>query len=286
MRIALTTQFVVGSLVVAGATFALPQIIRGFGVDFSTWGSLFVALGVGGGIGFFLSQMLGRNFERLREVTSRVREGDFSVRTEPRGGLVVDETDDLIEGVHGMLEHLRELVAHVQSTAGSVTDEAKDLENSINVVQSANEGISRTMIDVAGNVVQQQALIDGATSQIREMSPEIELNAGRAREAFGFAAEANQKAGTGVEVSRLAIEKMRNVFERVEQTGNKVFELEAKTRHVHQITEIITSVAHRTNLLSLNASIEAARAGEAGRGLLGGGRRDPQALRERRPQRR
>ena len=46
-----------------------------------------------------------------------------------------------------------------------------------------------------------------------------------------------------------------------------VFELEAKTRHVHQITEIITSVASRTNLLSLNASIEAARAGEAGRGF-------------------
>ncbi|HKK50651.1 MAG TPA: methyl-accepting chemotaxis protein, partial [Myxococcota bacterium] len=61
--------------------------------------------------------------------------------------------------------------------------------------------------------------------------------------------------------------KMKAVFERVEGTGDKVFELEAKTRHVHQITEIITSVAHRTNLLSLNASIEAARAGEAGRGF-------------------
>jgi methyl-accepting chemotaxis protein len=267
VRIALTTQFVLGSLIVAGATFALPQIIRGLGVDFSTWGSLFVALGVGGGIGFFLSTMLGRNFERLRDTTNRVREGDFSANAERRDGFVVDETDDLIDGVDGMLEHLRALVAHVQSTAGSVTEEAKDLESSINVVQSANEGISRTMIDVAGNVVQQQSLIDGATSQIREMSPEIELNAGRAREAFGFAAEANQTAGTGVEVARLAIEKMRTVFERVEQTGNKVFELEAKTRHVHQITEIITSVAHRTNLLSLNASIEAARAGEAGRGF-------------------
>jgi methyl-accepting chemotaxis protein len=95
----------------------------------------------------------------------------------------------------------------------------------------------------------------------------VELNASRAREAFGFAAEANQKAGTGVDVSRLAIEKMRSVFERVEKAGGRVFELEAKTRYVHQITEIITSVANRTNLLSLNASIEAARAGEAGRGF-------------------
>jgi methyl-accepting chemotaxis protein len=102
---------------------------------------------------------------------------------------------------------------------------------------------------------------------MNEVSREIELNAGRAREAFGFAAEANQKSGTGVDVARLAIEKMKTVFERVESTGDKVYELEAKTRHVHQITEIITAVAHRTNLLSLNASIEAARAGEAGRGF-------------------
>ena len=100
-----------------------------------------------------------------------------------------------------------------------------------------------------------------------DIASAIELTASRAREAFGFAAEANQKANAGVDVSRLAIAKMRSVFERVEQAGGMVFQLEAKTRHVHQITEIITSVASRTNLLSLNASIEAARAGEAGRGF-------------------
>ena len=49
---------------------------------------------------------------------------------------------------------------------------------------------------------------------IHEISNTVERNADRAREAFGFAAEANQKANSGVDVSRLAIEKMRSVFER------------------------------------------------------------------------
>jgi len=49
--------------------------------------------------------------------------------------------------------------------------------------------------------------------------------------------------------------------------SRRVFDLEQKTRHVNQIIALITSVAHRTNLLSLNASIEAARAGDAGRGF-------------------
>jgi len=134
-------------------------------------------------------------------------------------------------------------------------------------VTAGHEEISTTVGEVARGASQQVALLDDVSRLVHHIASAIELNASRAREAFGFAAEANQKAHSGVDVSRLAIEKIRSVFERVELAGGMVFELEAKTRHVHQITEIITSVASRTNLLSLNASIEAARAGEAGRGF-------------------
>jgi methyl-accepting chemotaxis protein len=166
-----------------------------------------------------------------------------------------------------MLVQFRKMVGQVQDTGDNLTTASLDLTQSMTRVREGNEGISLTVNEAADAVEQQRELITSATRLSQEIASEIELNAGRAREAFGFAAEANQKAGTGVEVARLAIEKMRTVFERVEQASKQVFELEAKTSHVHQIVEIITSVAHRTNLLSLNASIEAARAGEAGRGF-------------------
>jgi len=268
VRIALTHKFVLGSLVVALASIALPELLRMRGVVFPAWGAVFVALGVGGGIGFVLSRALGRKFTGLLQVTDRIRGGDLRVDVPVAAkSLGADETDDLAHGLRGMLAKLREMVGSVQQTAVNVTTSARDLTRSIQHVRAGNEGISSTVEEIAGSVEQEQELLDNAARSIQEIASEIDLNAGRAREAFGFAAEANQKAGTGVEVSRLAIEKMRTVFERVEQAGGKVFDLEAKTRHVHQITEIITSVAHRTNLLSLNASIEAARAGEAGRGF-------------------
>jgi methyl-accepting chemotaxis protein len=268
VRVALTHKFVLSSLVVAGAAIALPLAIRGTGLDFPTWGSIFVALGAGGGIGFFMSRRLGREFEVLRGATEQIREGDLTAEIPVRRrALVSDETDDLSAGLSGMLAQLREMVSRVKSTGHDLTTAARDLTQSMDRVRGGNEGISVTVNEAAAGVEQQRELITSATRLIQEIASEIELNAGRAREAFGFAAEANQKAGTGVEVARLAIEKMRTVFERVEQAGQQVFELEAKTSHVHQIVEIITSVAHRTNLLSLNASIEAARAGEAGRGF-------------------
>jgi methyl-accepting chemotaxis protein len=268
VRVALTYKFVFGSLLVAGAAIALPEFLRVRGIDFPTWGALFIALGVGGVIGFVLSRALERKFARLITLTQQIRGGDLRVDLPPGSASQLhDETDDLSDSLRAMLTNLREVVGSVQSTASSVTTAARDLTGSIHHVRGGNEGISATVEEVARSVETEQEMLDNAARLIQDIAGEIDLNAGRAREAFGFAAEANQKAGTGVEVSRLAIEKMRTVFERVEQAGGKVFDLESKTRHVHTITEIITSVAHRTNLLSLNASIEAARAGEAGRGF-------------------
>ena len=267
VRIALTHKFVFGSLLVASLVAVLPWGIRAFGLDFPAWGSIFIALGVGGGLGFVLSRSFGQKFENLREVTNRIRCGDLTVEVPSHTSMFADETDDLAKGVHEMLAKLNTFVGRVQENADVVTTAAHDLAREIEHVREGNEGISATVATAAEGAAHQRDLLKRATELIGQISQEIELNAGRAREAFGFAAEANQKAGTGVDVSRLAIEKMRTVFERVEQAGLMVFDLEAKTRHVHQITEIITSVAHRTNLLSLNASIEAARAGEAGRGF-------------------
>ena len=268
MRIALTHKFVFGSLAVAASAAALPQLIRALGLDFPEWGSAFIALGVGGAIGFFLSRSLGQRFAVLRDVTEQIRDGNLAVSVQvPKQQMFSDETDDLSMSVRAMLAKLKTFVGHVQRNADSVTLAAQELTRDIQHVREGNEGISATVSNAADESAHQRELLDRASSLILEISSEIELNSGRAREAFGFAAEANQKANTGVEISRLAIEKMRTVFQHVEQAGNMVFDLEAKTRHVHQITEIITSVAHRTNLLSLNASIEAARAGEAGRGF-------------------
>jgi methyl-accepting chemotaxis protein len=268
VRIALTHKFLSGSLLVAASGAVLPWGFRTLGLDFSEWGSIFIALGVGGGLGFALSRSLGRKFEALREATDRIQAGDLTVQLKISDReFFADETDELAVSVKGMLSQLNTFVHRVQDNADLVTTAAHDLTREIENVREVNEGISNTVSTGTEGNARKRELLDRTTKLIGRISSDIEVNAGRAREAFGFAAEANQKASNGVEVSGLAIDKMRAVFERVEQTGQMVFDLEAKTGHVHQITEIITSVAHRTNLLSLNASIEAARAGEAGRGF-------------------
>ena len=55
---------------------------RAAGIDFPQWGSVFVALGVGAGIGFFLSRILGHKFDRLRNATDQIEAGNLSVAFE------------------------------------------------------------------------------------------------------------------------------------------------------------------------------------------------------------
>jgi len=53
----------------------------------------------------------------------------------------------------------------------------------------------------------------------------------------------------------------------VEMSTEKINQLEKLSTQIEQFASAIDSIAHRTNILSLNASIEAARAGEHGRGF-------------------
>ncbi|RIL05994.1 MAG: hypothetical protein DCC71_08235 [Proteobacteria bacterium] len=267
MRVALSHKFVLRSLLVAAAVVAFPHAVAASGVAVAPWATAFVALGGGGVLGFFLSREFGRKFEALRAVTDRIHTGDLSAAAAFPSGRLRDETDELASSIASMLDGLRRLVEHVQHGADRLSGAAAELSRSTQQSRAGTEEISATVEEVAKGVAHQQELLDGAMRLIHDIAQTIEVNAGRAREAFGFSAEANQKAHSGVDVSRLALEKMRVVFQRVEDAGSLVFQLEAKTRHVHQITEMIHSVAQRTNLLSLNASIEAARAGEAGRGF-------------------
>jgi methyl-accepting chemotaxis protein len=268
VRVALTHKFVIGAIVVSAAVVGFPVLVAATGLRVAPWVTPFVALGLGAAIGFVLSRELGPQFRGLQRAAERIRNGDLSVAVAPgKEPIFPDETHDLSRSMQSMADGLRELVVHVQGTAARVSDAASDVLHSAQAVGGHTNEIGSTVTALVESVTEQQRLLHDANRLIHEVAATIASNADDAREAFGFAAEANQKANSSIDVTGLAVEKMRTVFERIEKAGGQIFDLEAKTQHVHQITEVITTVASSTNLLSLNASIEAARAGEAGRGF-------------------
>jgi methyl-accepting chemotaxis protein len=268
VRVSLSQKLILGSLAVSAVVVVVPYLIERSGVEVAPWFTPFLALAAGCGLGIAFSRELGRSFRPLLVMTERLGRGDLApAQVPPPAPLFPDESTEIALRITALLDELRALVAHTRHSADHISRTSDALSKGVSGANDAARDISKTLGEVSEASAHQLERLGEAQRVVSEFASAIELTASRAREAFGFAAEANQKANSGVDVSRLAIEKMRSVFERVEQAGGMVFQLEAKTRHVHQITEIITSVASRTNLLSLNASIEAARAGEAGRGF-------------------
>lgn len=114
---------------------------------------------------------------------------------------------------------------------------------------------------------QQQREIDSVVTAGNEMSS-------TAAEVSGVAASAAEKARTARDVVISSQEMLSSSVVTVEalsqdmnQAGESISEVVAKTHDINKILDVIRAIAEQTNLLALNAAIEAARAGEQGRGF-------------------
>jgi methyl-accepting chemotaxis protein len=262
----LSHKFVLAFVLVASVAALSPPLLARFEIPWLV--TYFLALLIGVTLGVLLASPITRNFRSLRECTDRIAKGDLTAEIVVYGERTFpDETVHLARSVHTMLDSLRELVRHVQRAADRVAQSSKELSGSTQNLTSTSEEIAGNMELVARGATRQQQDVNAASKRNREIAGAIRGSADAARAAFGFVAESSHRAGSGLSAARQTTVKMQSLFEQVEQAGRLIFQFDEKIRSVRHITEVITSVAEKTHLLSLNASIEAARAGDAGRGF-------------------
>ena len=211
--------------------------------------------------------------------------------TSPVAAALPDETDELARSIAARCSaSLRELVAHVQRTARpSVARRATDLARGVEGAQRRHTTTSRPRsAQVASGVAQQQdAARRRDAGSCSDIASAIELQRARARARRSASPPRRTRRPTRASTSRGSrSRRCASCSSAWSSAGGMVFQLEAKTRHVHQITEIITSVAHAHEPALAERLDRGGARGRGGPRLRGGGRRDPQARRERGAQRR
>ncbi|MBM4280538.1 MAG: methyl-accepting chemotaxis protein [Deltaproteobacteria bacterium] len=216
----------------------------------------------------FYARTLTRNVETLNESATSISRGDLSavVQLESESRFP-DEVDDLAASIHHTLQALRELVQRLQRTARHVASSANTLSAAAERVTTMNTGVAGSVGNIARSAELQRELVLKAGSLMSEIAEGIDRSAANAEAAARAVAETHTAARTGTEVANLAVEKLQDTFQRVEQASVRVFAFGEKSQAIGKIVDVITQISQRTNLLALNATIEAARAGEYGRGF-------------------
>ncbi len=103
-------------------------------------------------------------------------------------------------------------------------------------------------------------VVDDMVISMRDVSSHAESAACAAQSADGVAKE-------GSKIVAETVKSINSLAQEVETASEVIRKLEADTKDVGSILDVIRGIAEQTNLLALNAAIEAARAGEQGRGF-------------------
>ncbi|MCB1167370.1 MAG: hypothetical protein KDK33_14515 [Leptospiraceae bacterium] len=174
-----------------------------------------------------------------------------------------DHASEKAQLIHSLKERKAKLADHamelerittefkefVEDTTGRIETQAAALEQANAVSDHLTAGASS-----ASETVQQQS------SGIERMASESQ----NLQKIIARIEKSNES------LNRSATESMRSMDQTqrsITETAKSLENLEEAFASVRQITTIMTEIADKTNLLSLNASIEAARAGNAGRGF-------------------
>jgi len=266
----LAFKILVVNAAVVAAAIGLHLLTRIVAPD-DTFGTLFFALMlilIATLVSVYFARHLTHNITVLTDAASRISQGDLShlVKFDQQES-AAEEVDSLAEAINHMLENLRELVSHLQKTARHIASSANTLSAAAENVTSANNEVASSVNNIARSAELQNELVGKAGGLMTEIASGIERSSSAAEAAARAVAETHTAARTGTEVANLAVEKLHQIFERVEMASERVFAFGEKSQAIGKIVDVITQISQRTNLLALNATIEAARAGEYGRGF-------------------
>lgn len=226
-----------------------------------------VMLVIVGVIGFTIASTLAKCLIKTNDALMRLASGELNTVVDPSVLKRNDEIGAMGDAVSGLIARLRDVVGNLLQSAREVNEGGEAMDSMASQCSNATDEISRAVDEISRGAVSQAEEIENASGQIVDMGRQIEnivssvgnlTNISNSMSAAGD--DAMKTMHQLSDSSDKTVAALNSISTQIQMTNDAV-------RKISDATDLITSIASQTSLLSLNASIEAARAGEAGRGF-------------------
>ncbi|MEC1984370.1 methyl-accepting chemotaxis protein [Bacillus cereus] len=235
--------------------------------NFMIQGLLFIiiSLTIAITIQIFISQNSLSPLKDLQEGLRKVGEGDLSIKLNER-------SDDIgITNIYfnNTIKKFNRIIDKVRQTAEQVLTSSQELSVSTKENSIAFKEIASAITGLNLGAHSHEYVVQKCLEIVQEMESKMKEIKGAAKQVGNALEDMEQHSVEGKGLIKQIVNQMKRNRDRVQEVSSSIYALEVRSKEIHEILTVITTISNQTNSLALNASTESSCAGEMGEEFSG-----------------
>ncbi|PEV83534.1 methyl-accepting chemotaxis protein [Bacillus thuringiensis] len=235
--------------------------------NFMIQGLLFIiiSLTIAITIQIFISRNSLSPLKELQEGLRKVGEGDLSIKLNERS----DDIGITNSYFNNTIKKFNRIIDKVRQTAEQVLTSSQELSVSTKENSIAFKEIASAITGLNLGAHSHEYVVQKCLGIVQEMESKMKEIKGAAKQVGNALEDMEQHSVEGKDLIKQIVNQMKRIQDTVQDVPSSIYAFEARSKEIHEILTVITTISNQTNSLALNASTESSCAGEMGEEFSG-----------------